>query len=113
VTDGSNLDFYRKSNAIKAIPELLEMLAIKGAIVAIGARGTQKAIAAKITEKEAGYVVALTGQKSAVHDDVKRFFGDAELAKTSAVHRAPDTWHDRIEERTWRRISAITAKRIG
>jgi predicted transposase YbfD/YdcC len=108
VTDGSNLDFYRKSNAIKAIPELLEMLAIKGAIVAIGARGTQKAIAAKITEKEAGYVLALKGQMSAVHDDVKRFFGDQNLRRSQG-----NRYRARPHRGTRRRIAAITAKRIG
>lgn len=60
-----------KSNEIKAIPELLEILAIKGAIVSIGAMGTQKAIAAKITGKEADYVLALKGNQSALHDDAK------------------------------------------
>ncbi|MDQ6702185.1 MAG: ISAs1 family transposase [Pseudomonadota bacterium] len=42
-----------KSNEIKAIPELLEMLAITGAIVSIDAMDTQKAIAATIAVKEA------------------------------------------------------------
>ena len=48
-----------KSNEITAIPELLDMLAIKGAIVSIDAMGTQKAIAAKIVAQEADYVLAL------------------------------------------------------
>jgi hypothetical protein len=42
-----------KGNEITAIPELLDMLAIEGAIVTIDAIGTQKAIAAKVVEKQA------------------------------------------------------------
>ncbi len=42
-----------KSNEITAIPELLETLAIEGAIVTIDAMGTQKQAVNKILEKEA------------------------------------------------------------
>jgi hypothetical protein len=63
-----------KSNEITAIPELLDMLAIKGAIVSIDAMGTQKTIAAKIVEQEADYILALKGNQSSLHDNVSRFF---------------------------------------
>ena len=63
------------------------MLAIKGAIVSIDAMGAQKAIAAKIVEQEADYVLALKGNQSALHDDVKSFLEDAEPAKACAVHK--------------------------
>jgi predicted transposase YbfD/YdcC len=89
-----------KSNEITAIPELLDILAIKGAIVSIDAMGTQKAIAARIVEQEADYVLALKGNQSALHDNVKRIFEDAELAKACAVHTTTDTGHGRIEDRT-------------
>ena len=48
-----------KSNEITAIPALLELLELKGSIVTIDAMGCQKAIAAKIQEKKADYVLAL------------------------------------------------------
>jgi hypothetical protein len=49
-----------KSNEITAIPALLDMLFIKGAIVTIDAMGCQKDIATKIVaEKKADYVLAL------------------------------------------------------
>ena len=48
-----------KSNVITAIPELLNLLEIKGCIVTIDAMGCQKAIAEKIIDKEADYVLAL------------------------------------------------------
>ena len=59
-----------KSNEIKEIPELLDMLALKGAIILIDAMGTQKAIAAKIVEQEADYVLALKGNHSTLRNDV-------------------------------------------
>ena len=45
-----------KSNEITAIPELLGMVDIKGAIITIDAMGTQKAIAAEIIDGKADYV---------------------------------------------------------
>ena len=50
-----------KSNEITAIPELLDMLNLKGAIVTIDAMGTQKEIARRTVEKGAAYVLALKG----------------------------------------------------
>ena len=43
---------YEKSNEITAIPKLLDLLAIEGAIISIDAMGTQKKIAKKIREKK-------------------------------------------------------------
>ena len=48
-----------KSNEITAIPELLDVLDIKGAIVTLDAMGCQRAIAAKILERGADYLVTL------------------------------------------------------
>ncbi len=42
-----------KSNEIAAIPEVLKLVDIEGAIVTIDAMGTQKAIAAKIVTQDA------------------------------------------------------------
>ena len=47
-----------KSNEITAIPALLEMLDLRGSVVTMDAMGTQKAIIAKVVEKNADYVVA-------------------------------------------------------
>ena len=52
-----------KSNEITAIPELLRLVDIKGAIVTIDAMGTQKAIAAQIIAGEADYALALKGNQ--------------------------------------------------
>ena len=63
-----------KSNEITAIPELLELLDIKGMIVTIDAMGCQKKITEKIAEKESEYVISLKGNQGTIHSDVKEFF---------------------------------------
>ena len=63
-----------KSNEITAIPELPEKIQIKGQIITIDAMGTQTAIAEKIRQKRADYVLALKknwkGLKSIVREKV-------------------------------------------
>ena len=51
-----------KSNEITAIPELLELLKIKGAIVTIDAMGCQRKICQKTCDKKANYVIGLKGK---------------------------------------------------
>ena len=48
-----------KSNEITAIPQLLDILMIKGCVITIDAMGCQKEIAAKIIDKEAHYILAV------------------------------------------------------
>jgi predicted transposase YbfD/YdcC len=63
-----------KSNEITAIPKLLDELNVKGATVTIDAMGTQTKIAEKIVQKGANYVLALKGNQSDLHDDVRFYF---------------------------------------
>jgi predicted transposase YbfD/YdcC len=56
-----------KSNEITAIPELLRLVDIKGAIITIDAMGTQKAIAQQIIDGKADYVLALKGNQETLH----------------------------------------------
>ena len=59
-----------KSNEITAIPELLRLVDIKGAIITIDAMGTQKVIAEQIIEGEGDYVLALKGNHETLHQAV-------------------------------------------
>jgi predicted transposase YbfD/YdcC len=93
-----------KSNEITAIPKLLNMLAIEGAIVTIDAMGCQRDITAKIIEKKADYVFALKGNQGTLRNDVELFvaeqkangFKDANISWDETV----DGDHGRIETRT-------------
>ncbi len=60
----------KKSNETPAIPKLLEQLDIKGHIVSVDAMGTQTAIATKIVEKKADYIMALKRNQGALHSEV-------------------------------------------
>ena len=91
-----------KSNEITAIPELLNMLAIEGAIVTIDAMGTQKAIAEKIIDKKADYLLALKENQPDLYADVKEFFADAALFEQCKEHHDTDTGHGRVEQRSAR-----------
>lgn len=59
-----------KSNEITAIPELLALVDIQGAIITIDAMGTQKAIAEQIIDRKADYVLALKGNQEILHQAV-------------------------------------------
>ena len=67
-----------KSNEIKAIPELLHLLAIKGCIVTIDAMGTQTKIAQQIIEQEGEYALALKDNQGNLSDEVQATFRMAE-----------------------------------
>lgn len=93
-----------KSNEIVAIPRLLDLLDIEGAVVTIDAMGCQRAIAQKIVDKKADYILALKGNQGTLHDDVALFvaeqkandFRDTPTSRRSTV----DGDHGRIETRT-------------
>jgi predicted transposase YbfD/YdcC len=92
-----------KSNEIKAIPELVEMLVLKGAIVTIDAMGCQSDIANAILEQEADYMLSLKGNQETLHDDVKEFF-EKEIKEdfrfsTADRHTTLDKGHGRVEKR--------------
>ena len=95
-----------KSNEITAIPELLEMLNLKGAIVSIDAMGTQKEIARRIVDKDADYVLALKGNQTSLHEDAALFFADPVCAADCAASAETDAGHGRIEERSCRAAEA-------
>lgn len=63
-----------KSNEITAVPELLELLDIEGAIITADAMSCQTKIASKIVEKKADYVLGLKGNQSSLRDDVELYF---------------------------------------
>ncbi len=92
-----------KTNEITAIPTLLNLLAIKGAIITIDAMGCQKEIAKLITEKEAKYVLALKGNQGNLHEQIKDLFvlekknGFKDLKHD--YHSEYDKGHGRIEHR--------------
>jgi predicted transposase YbfD/YdcC len=97
-----------KSNEITAIPELLRLVDIKGAIITIDAMGTQKAIAAQIINGEADYVLALKGNQGSLHEAIiehidERLDGDLAGARE---HVTTEKGHGREETRTYLQLPA-------
>jgi predicted transposase YbfD/YdcC len=95
-----------KSNEITAIPELLDLLFIKGSIVTIDAMGCQKDIATKIVkEKKADYVLSLKDNHEILKGEVEEYFKDAEQAgfKDEKIlqYSTKEKGHGRIEERLY------------
>jgi predicted transposase YbfD/YdcC len=90
-----------KSNEIKAIPQLLEVLDLKDATVTIDAMGTQHKIANKIISKGGHYVLALKGNQQSLETDVKEIFKDVARIRQTAIsiYESNDKGHGRIENR--------------
>jgi predicted transposase YbfD/YdcC len=92
-----------KSNEITAIPELLDLLALKGCIVTIDAMGCQRTIAEKILDQGADYVLALKGNQPTLEAAVERFFVSGPEAEahraTSAYTEQTEQGHGRVETR--------------
>lgn len=66
-----------KSNEITAIPLLLELLDVAGALVTIDAMGCQKAIAKKIREREGDYVLTVKDNQPNLLQDVQTCLNEA------------------------------------
>jgi predicted transposase YbfD/YdcC len=95
-----------KSNEITAIPELLQVLELKGCIITIDAMGCQKAIAETIIKKKADYVLGLKGNQGTLHDDVKLYFEDFK-DNPYDCYETIDGDHGRIETRRYWTTSHI------
>jgi predicted transposase YbfD/YdcC len=93
-----------KSNEIVAIPALLDLLAIEGAVVTIDAMGCQREIAQTIIDKKADYILALKGNQGTLRDDVELFAGEQKAVAFKNTSVSQDTTvdgdHGRIETRT-------------
>jgi predicted transposase YbfD/YdcC len=101
-----------KSNEITAIPELLKMIDVKGAIVTIDAMGCQKKIAKQILKQEADFILSLKDNQRSLHEDVQSIFAKATEGKKKfkkMLHLCKvekDQAHGRIERRRYTLLSA-------
>lgn len=97
-----------KSNEITAIPELLKMLNLEGAVVSIDAMGTQREIAAQIVDEGADYVLCVKGNQGDLHKELIDQFDFAarqlQRGQLSKKNWSQDTTEEtnrgRLEKRT-------------
>ena len=92
-----------KSNEITAIPQLLDLLDLSGAIVTIDAMGCQKGIARQIREGGGHYVLAVKSNQERLLEDIQACFA-AELDKADgegnySSHESVEQGHGRRESR--------------
>jgi predicted transposase YbfD/YdcC len=92
-----------KSNEITAIPQLLDLLDLRGSTVTIDAMGTQTAIAERIIQRGGQYVLALKDNQPTMAAEVTALFVDARAARQPAygmlTERAVTKDHGRMETR--------------
>ena len=92
-----------KSNEITAIPHLLELLSLEGAIITLDAMGTQRAIAEQIIQGGGDYILALKGNHGNLCKGVGQFFEQAVSADWQGIEHSyyeqTESNHHRIELR--------------
>jgi predicted transposase YbfD/YdcC len=92
-----------KSNEITAIPELLGLLDVSGAVVTIDAMGCQREIAGLIREGGGDYVLAVKQNQPTLYEQVEGAI-DAGLEQDAAAldeHQTVEAGHGRQETRTY------------
>lgn len=94
-----------KSNEITAIPELLRRLNVAGCIVTIDAMGCQTKIASEIISAGGNYVLALKGNQSSLHEEVRNFIEDTHECEVAGAkfdyEQTDEVAHGRVESRKY------------
>jgi predicted transposase YbfD/YdcC len=99
-----------KSNEITAIPKLLEMLEIAGALVTIDAMGCQKEIAATIRAQQADYVLAV---KWDCHASQEKGHGREEMRLCWVMHELEDIRDRHVWKDLQSVIVVVTERGVG
>ena len=92
-----------KSNEITAIPKLLKLLDLKGAVVTLDAMGCQKSIAQAIVQGGGDYVLQVKENQHALHESLKLLFAEGLRDDCQGVRYATaqdlEKDHGRLETR--------------
>ena len=100
------LTVEEKTNEITAVPELLDLIDVEGAVVTADAMSCQKKIVEKITEKNADYIIGLKQNQHALYRDTEDYFN--EFQSELPVKITHDKGHGRIEKREYRLLTEIS-----
>jgi predicted transposase YbfD/YdcC len=97
-----------KSNEITAIPALLDLLEIAGALVTIDAMGCQREIAAKVRDRKADFILAVKQNQPKLYERVEAAIGEALEGDAEALdeHKTVEKGHGRLETRTYAVVAA-------
>jgi predicted transposase YbfD/YdcC len=93
----------QKSNEITAIPELVRLLEVSGAVVTIDAMGCQKEIADLIRERGGDYVLAVKQNQPTLYGQVEEVINTGPEQDTAALdqHQTVEKGHGRHDTRTY------------
>lgn len=95
----------QKSNEITAIPELLKLIELAGAIVTIDAMGCQTEVAKAIVKGGGDSILAVKGNQPTLHEGLMEFFVghmDDDFARVEVSrHETKEKGHGRSEHRTY------------
>ncbi|MES2616129.1 MAG: ISAs1 family transposase [Bdellovibrionota bacterium] len=97
-----------KTNEITVIPDIIDALDIKGAMISVDALNTQKNIADKIITAQADYTLALKGNHKNLNEEVELLFNTnkIDLATEKDEHfEECEKEHGRITTRVYETIS--------
>ena len=99
-----------KTNEITAMPELMNLLDLKGAIITADALNTQKDIAKKAIEEKADYFLPVKGNHSSLQEEIETLFEDAIERDFKGIdgddYKTLEKNRGRIEERIYYSIDA-------
>ena len=87
-----------KSNEIEAIPSLLELLDVRGAVVTIDAIGTQKQIADQIISQQADYILSVKKNQRTMYEDIETL---AHLEGSNGYSEISHEYYKTLEKKTW------------
>jgi predicted transposase YbfD/YdcC len=92
-----------KSNEITAIPQLLRVLDLEGALVSIDAMGCQKEIAREVLNAGGDFLLAVKENQPTLYADIEAAFAAAQRYGFAGVRHdtfaTQETGHGRVEER--------------
>jgi predicted transposase YbfD/YdcC len=104
-----------KSNEITALPRLLELLDVRGALVTIDAMGCQKSIAKQIVDQGGDYVLPVKGNQPTLLAEIQETVGEVLENGQEGIEyetfETTDKDHGREETRSYLIVTAL--EKIG
>lgn len=103
---------YKKSNEITAIPELLRVLELSGAIVTLDAMGCQTKIVNQIVNQKADYLITLKKNQNGLYKRIDELFKVAltedKIKFESSKYSVFELKHGRTEQRCYHVLNNIS-----
>lgn len=95
-----------KTNEITAVPELLDLIDVKGDIITADAMSCQKKIVEKIINKKADYAIGLKQNQPSLYKDTEDYF--KEFSDDIPSKTILNKGHGRIEKREYRLLTDLS-----